>query len=623
MGTGLEKDVTRSKSAWPGFSHIRQDGVCGGLVLHYHKSLRVEELPSLVSTTFPGIWVAVRNAPVRGVLQEEVTLVGAVFSSGLAGLEAYLATCVVKVKKRFGSEVPVMVTGNQGSPLQNGSQVALEGLQGLRWVSPSSSTFLLHSTSFRPIFKALQNLGPSSLLCSLPPTGCPPCNLALRSESELAKHKESEQHQRNIEFSSLRQYVAVEKRHPLGLEVEVVSGTEGVAGCPPQPISINLLPKLENRFRLQLSNWRSDSPVKQGIVVASVRVPNWQSVLKLEDEHGVTKEGVAEHAMVRMKHGKNYKVTVVCCSPDPGEHRLPVVVTFYHEAHSKLVNGEVERSQVVVEVVVRVESEEVLAMLPSEPFQPRRRHIDKWEVEETVAGWSPARQYMEDFLVTRLTLGDYPISQARQRGITSNLQGTGGESADQLRELETMKTLVEEELTKLNHAAKLQLLLHMEQVQEETEVRQLDMMGVEVRVERTTGLVVVEVPHLQEGRLDTLRGDKLFLRRAGDRMVEFEAFVHKVRLVSFYLLNIPLSGDGHQGLVGSRCKTASEDRPWLKMGCEVLGESAPSKVEASRSHSCLKPWLGHQGSFPQSSQPRHLPQPAQPQVLQPLGGGKP
>ena len=73
VGTGLEKDAPRSKSAWPGYSHIRQDGVCGGLVLHYHKSLGVEVLPSLVSTAFPGIWVAVRKAPVRGVLQEEVT----------------------------------------------------------------------------------------------------------------------------------------------------------------------------------------------------------------------------------------------------------------------------------------------------------------------------------------------------------------------------------------------------------------------------------------------------------------------------------------------------------------------------------------------------------------------
>jgi hypothetical protein len=375
----------------------------------------------------------------------------------------------------------------------------------------------------------------------------------LRSESELAKHKESEQHQRNIEFSSLRQYVAVDKRHPLGLEVEVVAGTQGVTGCPPQPISINLLPAVENRFRLQLSNWRSDSPIKQGIVVASVSVPNWQSVIRLEDEHGVTKESAAEHAMVRMKHGKNYKVTVVCCSPDPGEHRLPVVVTFYHEAHSKLVNGEIaERSQMVVEVVVRVESEEVLAMLPLEPFQPRAKHIDKWEVEETVAGCSPARQYMEDFLVTRLPLGDYPISQARQHGIINNLQGTGGESDDELRELEMMKALMEEELGTRNYATKLQLLLHMEQVEEENEVRQLDMIGIEVKVERNTGLVVVEVPHLQEGRLDMLRGDKLYLRREGDRKVEFEAFVHKVRFVLLFLLKMLLSGDWYQSLVGHR-----------------------------------------------------------------------
>ena len=65
-------------------------------------------------------------------------------------------------------------------------------------------------------------------------------------------------------------------------------------------------------------------------------------------------------------------------------------------------------------------------MLPNEPFQQRPRQIDDWEVEETVAGLSPARRYMEDFLVTRLTLGDYPVSQARHRGIKTNLQGTGG-----------------------------------------------------------------------------------------------------------------------------------------------------------------------------------------------------
>ena len=530
VGTGLDKKEPRSKSGWPEYSHVRQDGVCGGLVLHYHKSLRVEELPSLVTTSFPGIWVAVRKAPVRGVFKEEVIIVGAIFSSGQAGLESHLASCVMKMKKRFGSAVSMMVAGDGCSSLmQNANVDSLEGLQGLRWSNPSTSTFLLHSSSFQPIVKALQDLGPASLLCSLPATGCPTCNVALRSESELTMHKEGEQHRRNLEFAKLRQVVAVEKKHPLGLEVDVVPGSEGVTGCAPKPIAVNLLPAVEKRFRLQLSNWRNDSPPKQGIVVASVSVPHWQSVIKLEDEHGVTREDPNEHAMVRMKHGKNYKVTIICCSPDPGEHRLPVVVTFYHETHSKLLKGETpERSQLVVEVLVRVESEEVLALLPKEPFQPVTRHIEDWHMEETVPGWSPARQYMEDFLVTRLPLGDYPIKEARQRGISNNLEGKGGESEEELRELEAMRILAEDELSSRNYSDKLQLLLHIEQVKEEKEVRQLDMSGVEVKVERKTGLVVVEVPHLQEGRLHTLRGDKLFLRRAGDQRVEYEAFVHKV-----------------------------------------------------------------------------------------------
>merc|ERR1719234_1370563 len=88
-------------------------------------------------------------------------------------------------------------------------------------------------------------------------------------------------------------------------------------------------------------------------------------------------------------------------------------------------------------------------------------------VRETVSGWSPARQYMEDFLVTRLTLGDYPISQARQHGIANNMQATGGETDEELRELELMRTLAEDELGIINYAAKLQLMLHMEQVEDE------------------------------------------------------------------------------------------------------------------------------------------------------------
>ena len=49
---------------------------------------------------------------------------------------------------------------------------------------------------------------------------------------------------------------------------------------------------------------------------------------------------------------------------------------------------------------------------------------------------------------------------------------------EELRELEAMRILAEEEPSSRNYADKLQLLLHMEQVKEEKEVRQLEMIGV-------------------------------------------------------------------------------------------------------------------------------------------------
>ena len=76
----------------------------------------------------------------------------------------------------------------------------------------STSTFLLQSISFQPIVRTLQDLGPASLLCSLPATGCTTCNVALPSESGLTMHEEGEQHRRNLEFAKLLQVVAVEKK---------------------------------------------------------------------------------------------------------------------------------------------------------------------------------------------------------------------------------------------------------------------------------------------------------------------------------------------------------------------------------------------------------------------------
>ena len=48
--TGLGQAAARRDSAWPQYSHIRRDAMCGGLVLHHHNSLRVVEVSHLASS---------------------------------------------------------------------------------------------------------------------------------------------------------------------------------------------------------------------------------------------------------------------------------------------------------------------------------------------------------------------------------------------------------------------------------------------------------------------------------------------------------------------------------------------------------------------------------------------
>ena len=432
-----------------------------------------------------------------------------------------VARAVAAARERFGEEVEVLVVGTQQA-LQDGSVVAPEGLV---WASPSPSTFLLHSVSLQP---AACLVAPGALAVALPPTGCPACNLALGSEAALEEHRGSAQHRRKQEFLEVRPSLALARRHPLGLEVTLVPGDARAAGGPPEPVLVDSQPGQEVTFRLQLFNWRPSEVGEEwrGVVVARVAVPAWQDVLAVTDDHGVTSPG--EDTRVRIRHGRKYRVTVTCRTRDVGEHRIPVVVSFYHDTHSEVVAGSEDRqlSLLGVEVVVRATTPELLAMLPTEPFQPLARE-EPWRARETVPGHSPAPTFAQDFLVMRLPLGDYPIAEARARAIASSFQGGGGESAAEVEELEADRRLLEAKLEPRNYQARLELLLHLEQWAQEREARRADLRGVEVRVERNSGLVVVEVVG-EQATLSTMRGDRLYLRRAGDPATEYEGFVHRV-----------------------------------------------------------------------------------------------
>ena len=305
--------------------------------------------------------------------------------------------------------------------------------------------------------------------------------------------------------------------HPLGLEVSLAEPEEGVGQEPKGKIEVSVERGEERRIRLQLGNRResSEEDGPRGIVVKRLAVPKWgEGVVRLEDEHGVTRQ---EEVMVRVRQGKRYRFTVWCLSQEVGEHRVPLTISFYHDCYSEVLDsGERKTSQVVLELVVRVHSPVMLAMLPVRPYAPRPRG-DHWAGRRRVRGCSPRRSQGGDFLVTKLPLGDYPLTEVRSRLVAGRFEGEeGGEERE----------LLEAPLGPDDYTARWRLLLHMEQWQQEKEVRQQDLVGVELLLERSTGLVVVRMLEL-EGRKGLFRGERLLLRESGDINTEYEGFVHK------------------------------------------------------------------------------------------------
>ena len=554
VNTKLNSGVARRASAWPNFGHVRADSVCGGLALYFSQSLKVEELPALASAAAPGVWVSVA-AP---ELQARPIVVGVLScAEDTVGLEQHIAESVAKVRERFGEQVPVVVGGNRA--LER-SEDTPEVLEGLEWRRVGPGQFLLHSAQLELQPEVLESLGGGALLCTLRSHGCTACRLALPSEEALVEHRLGNHHRRTLILNKLRRDLPdiTKSPHALGLEVGLEVGSLATQAAPSSPVEVVAMPGVPVDFKLLLRNVREAPPeegkVTKGVVVVQVAVPacRWEEgegpdgkvrqvqvgaggVIELTDDHGITGD---QDTKIRIKYSKKYRVGVRCLGREVGEHRVPIVILFYHDTYSvelpRTEGGEDEVdwviSKMAVEVVVKVRTPELEAMLPLEPYTARPRGLGLWRARETVKGQLPPTVFEEeeDHLVVKLPLPNTRMGEARRKLIASRLQG-GADTVEERRELEKMRGLLEGPLDPANYAERFQLLLHCEQWQEEKDIMGYDMEAVELRLERSSGLVVLEVPGLQEGRPTVLKGDKLYLRESGgNRLVEFEGYVHQV-----------------------------------------------------------------------------------------------
>ena len=169
---------------------------------------------------------------------------------------------------------------------------------------------------------------------------------------------------------------------------------------------------MKNDISLEESGGREE---QTGIVVESMGTPRGEKVFTLTDEHNLTNE---EDTKIRIRPGKRYRVMVSCTSNQVGQYKVPVVVAFYHELKSKRVGEGYRLSYMAMELLLKVQTEEVISLLPTTPFSPPKKFVP-WHTHETVKGKPPIMLEVEDSLVVKMPLGNYPLTEARILASTS------------------------------------------------------------------------------------------------------------------------------------------------------------------------------------------------------------
>ncbi|NXG23946.1 SDE3 helicase, partial [Grallaria varia] len=239
--------------------------------------------------------------------------------------------------------------------------------------------------------------------------------------------------------------------------------------------------------------------------------------LSFTDEQGVT-QGQA----LLLHPGGTYPIQVRCLTTCNGHFSAVVTFEFLKEPD--------EPFSISRYIAAIAESQLAKDLGPSAPFQPYQVGLQHPVTVITEDG-IPPNSSLKNELERELPLGTYQYPKNLKDTI---LQGpnTNGSSA-----WADMRLLLEAPLQADNYHQKFQLLLYLEEIQMEVDIRRYDMQDVTMVQDR--GLLVLDVhlaqvPGVAENRPSVLRGDHLFAHLSSERdhspLVQYKGYVHSVEL---------------------------------------------------------------------------------------------
>ncbi|KAL4622450.1 putative helicase mov-10-B.1 isoform X1 [Arapaima gigas] len=167
---------------------------------------------------------------------------------------------------------------------------------------------------------------------------------------------------------------------------------------------------------------------------------------------------------------------------------------------------------------------------PYKPCQapvPRPVHII---VEEGFPPESPAVQQLKE----KVSLGFFKYPPYLKLLVKERLQDSDDLQPTVRKKLLSVKALLESPLSSESYAKRFQLLLHLEELQMEVDIKKYNMQEQSMTRDRTNHkLLVLKVPGVAENRPSVLKGDHLMVCRAEDKgkpITMYKGYVHRVEL---------------------------------------------------------------------------------------------
>jgi len=526
----------RAQVSWPGFGYVRRDreDAAGGVILHYHSKLCVEEIKVSQSSGLSMLWVLVKDKKAvlgeDGLKLDRLTIIGCLEKhDGDRGILECIERDIKSLKAIYGGDgVDFVLVGNFPDAERFGQVMATLSIsvvqQSREMIVVASETMELEVENEEEGIVAVKQ---KNVFCQF-------CNLGFRTPSGLIEHRETGRHRKNLIFHyyQTKKDSLLTSPHQLGLEVEVEGADQGVeVGQEKGLVVITAKPNEPKAFKLRLKNVRipegnEDADPRnrpRGIVLESLALAKEDNVFTLHDEKGLILDGTK----LRLKYNLKFRVSVRACSSQIGHYRVPVIVGFYHEIHSQRVEetGRYVLSHMAVELLLKVQTDEMKDMRPTAPFRAPKR-AKKWQVREIVAGKKTVKDNSEDHLRKVEELNHYLIKKDRSSIINNDFQD--GDTEGEIEELARCKELFDNDLGKENYRERWELLLHCEERQLETDIRHYDMIDTQMRFDKARKLFVLEVPGLEENRPSVMKGDKICVKCNSDNR-QYDGFVHVIQ----------------------------------------------------------------------------------------------